>query len=88
MTSERVIVKNKIGFHARPASLIVNKANEFNSEVTIQAGGRIAIARSLISLLTLRVKMDDEIVVSAEGSDEQAAVQAIVDLVNSKFGEE
>lgn len=88
MISETVIVKNKIGFHARPASLIVNKVNEFESEVTIRKGEQTATAKSMISLLTLRVKMDDEIVISAEGRDEQAVVQALIDLVNTRFGEE
>lgn len=88
MTSEKVVVKNKIGLHARPASLIVNEASKFESEVTILKDGQAAIAKSMVSLLTLRVKMDDEIVISAEGSDEQNAVKALVELVNSKFGEE
>jgi phosphocarrier protein HPr len=88
LTSEKVIVQNKIGFHARPASMIVNTAGKFKSETTISKGDKTVTAKSMINLLTLRVKMNDEIAISADGSDEQEAVKALVELVNSKFGEE
>jgi phosphocarrier protein HPr len=88
LTSEKVIVKNKIGFHARPASMIVNTAGKFKSEITIAKDDKTVTAKSMINLLTLRVKMNDEITISADGNDEQEAVHAMVELVNSKFGEE
>lgn len=88
MTSEKVIVLNKIGFHARPASLIVNAASKFQSDITITKGEKSSVVKSMINLLALRVKMNDEIVISAEGIDEEEAVKALVDLVQSKFGEE
>jgi|WetSurMetagenome_2_1015567.scaffolds.fasta_scaffold1324297_1 phosphocarrier protein HPr len=88
MMSEKVIVLNKIGFHARPASLIVNTASKFQSDITITKGEKSSVVKSMINLLALRVKMNDEIVISAEGIDEEEAVKALVDLVQSKFGEE
>ncbi|QTL99264.1 HPr family phosphocarrier protein [Iocasia frigidifontis] len=88
MISEKVIVKNKIGFHARPASLLVKAADKFKSNINIIKGDKTAKAKSMISLLTLRVKMNDEIVITAEGCDENEAVYTLVELINSKFGEE
>jgi phosphocarrier protein HPr len=88
MFFEKVTVKNKIGLHARPASLIVNAASLFKSNISLIKGDKVVTAKSMINLLTLRVKMNDEITISAEGSDEVKAVHTLVELVNSKFGEE
>ena len=88
MISENVIVKNKIGFHARPAALIVKAASRFQSAISISKGEKTASAMSMMRLLTLCVKMNDEVTISAQGIDEREAVKTLVDLVNSKFGEE
>jgi phosphocarrier protein HPr len=88
MTSQTVQVLNKIGLHARPASMLVSTAEKFESDITIKNGGRAATAKSMINLLTLRAKMNDTITIEADGSDEKEAVSALVELIHSKFGEE
>lgn len=88
MTSQTVTVSNKIGIHARPASLLVNAASKFKSDITFKNGDRTAVAKSIISLLALQAKMNDKITIEANGSDEKDAVNVLVGLFNSKFGEE
>lgn len=88
MTKQTVEVLNKIGIHARPASMLVTTANHFESNITIEKGERTAVAKSMINLLALRAKMGDQITVQAEGSDEREAVKTLVELIQSKFGEE
>lgn len=88
MTSQTVEVLNQIGIHARPASMLVTTANHFESNITIKNGERTAVAKSMINLLALRAKMGDKITIQAEGSDEKEAVKALVELIQSKFGEE
>lgn len=88
MISKEVQILNKIGLHARPASLLVTTAGKYESNITIKNGERTAVAKSMINLLALRVKMNDTITIQAEGSDENEAVAALTALIKSKFGEE
>lgn len=88
MTTQTVQVLNKVGLHARPATMLVSAAEKFNADITIKNGTRSATAKSMIHLLTLRAKMNDMITIEANGSDEKEAVTTLVNLINSKFGEE
>lgn len=88
MISQEVQVLNKIGLHARPASLLVTTADKYQSKITILNGERSATAKSMINLLALRVKMNDIITIQADGIDENEAVAALTELIKSKFGEE
>lgn len=88
MTTQTVQVLNKVGLHARPATMLVSAAEKFESDITLRNGERTATAKSMISLLALRVKMDDTITVEANGSDEKEAINVLIALINSKFGEE
>ncbi|XOQ47863.1 MAG: Phosphocarrier protein HPr [Eubacteriales bacterium] len=88
MISQQVKVQNKIGLHARPASMLVTAADKYQSEIIIRNGERSGNAKSMINLLALRVKMNDVITIQADGIDEKEAVAALTELVESKFGEE
>lgn len=88
MTSQTVQILNKIGLHARPASMLVTTAGKYESDITIINGERSAIAKSMINLLALRAKMNDFVTIQADGDDEKEAITAMVDLINSKFGED
>jgi phosphocarrier protein HPr len=88
MIQQKVLVRNKIGIHSRPAALLVDTASKFKSKVTVTKGEASASAASMIRLLALKVKQDNEIVVGAEGDDEVEALKAVVGLIESKFGEE
>lgn len=88
MTTQTVTIQNKIGLHARPASMLVNAAGKFQADITLKNGDRTATAKSMINLLALRAKMNDTVTIEAEGCDEKEAVNALVKLIDSKFGEE
>lgn len=88
MVSKKVTVENETGLHARPASVFVQTALKFKSNLTMDKGGKKANIKSIMGVLSLGVSKGTEVTISAEGIDEEAAVQALVDLIKSKFGEE
>ncbi len=88
MVSQDVTVINKVGVHARPASLLVNSAKMFTSEIMVSKGDKAVDLRSVMNLLRLQIKEGDVITITAEGTDEQQALGQLVTLIESKFGEE
>lgn len=88
MISRNITVKNKTGIHARPASLFVSTASKFKSSITLENNGKKGNAKSMINILGLCISAGSEITIAAEGEDEAQAVEALVKLVESKFGEE
>lgn len=80
-----VTVQNKVGLHARPATFFIQKANEFKSAIWVEKEERRVNAKSLLGVLSLGIVGGAAIKIIADGSDEQAAVEALVDLVNSGF---
>ncbi|NLZ52077.1 MAG: HPr family phosphocarrier protein [Thermoanaerobacteraceae bacterium] len=88
MFQQNVIVKNKTGLHARPAALFVQTANKFKSEIFIEKQGKKVNAKSIMGVMSLAVSQGTEIVVSAQGEDEREAVNKLVELIESKFGED
>ena len=83
-----VMVQNQVGLHARPATFFIQKANEFKSSIWIEKEERRVNAKSLLGILSLGIVGGTTIKVIADGSDEQAAVDALVDLVDSGFSDE
>ena len=77
-----VKVKNSTGLHARPAALVVAAAGKFKSAITLKRGDREINIKSIISLLSLGVNQNDEIVIKAEGPDENEAVEKIASIIN------
>jgi phosphocarrier protein HPr len=88
MISRKVVVLNKTGFHARPASLFAETASAFQSAITVTKDGRKGSGKSIVNLLALCIKKDSEITISAEGADEREALDALVQLVEARFNEE
>ena len=82
-----VVVKNQVGLHARPATFFIQKANEFKSTIMVEKEERKVNAKSLLGVLSLGIKKGSNIVISAEGSDEEEAVKALCALIISNFGE-
>ena len=83
-----VIITNKVGLHARPATLFVQSAARFQSHIQVYCGEKQANAKSIVSVLTLGASPSTTLVIRAEGDDASEAVQALVELVEDKFGEE
>lgn len=89
MYSAETILKNKSGLHARPAAQFVAKAAEFKSEITIRniKTGREGDAKSIIMVMSLAVSIGTEIEIEANGIDEIDAVNDLISLIDSGFGE-
>lgn len=91
MYSKTVTVTNKTGLHARPAAEFVAKAKGFASKINIKRAGSeqdAVNAKSIIRLLSVGVTQGTEVELIADGADEKEAVEALVELIESGFGEE
>jgi phosphocarrier protein HPr len=87
--SRVVVVGSRVGLHARPAKLVAQEAGRQPVIVRIAKDGKDPVdARSLLSLLALGAKQGDEVTLSAEGDDAEAAVEAIASLVEQDLDEE
>ena len=87
MISETVTIINKLGLHARAASKLVNCAGQFASQVFITRQGNRVDAKSIMGVMMLAASKGVELELEIDGSDEQECREAIVDLINSRFGE-
>ncbi len=87
MFSKDVIVQNQVGLHARPATFFIQKANEFKASIWVEKEERRVNAKSLLGVLSLGIVGNTAIRVIADGVDEEAAVEALVKLVESGFAE-
>ena len=82
-----VVVQNQVGLHARPATFFIQKANEFKSSIWVEKDERRVNAKSLLGVLSLGIVGNTAIRIIADGADEEAAVEALVKLVESGFAE-
>lgn len=88
MRSQKIILKNKIGLHARPAAIFVKKARNYDSEIIIKKGFQEANGKSIISIMALGAMKGDELVMLTKGSDEDKAIQELSALLESMEEEE
>jgi phosphotransferase system HPr (HPr) family protein len=86
--SRDVLVRNRSGLHARPAARFIEKAQSFDSAVSIEKDGRSANAKSLIGVLKLGISAGAQIRVSAEGPDAEDAVLGLVGFLEELLAEE
>ena len=77
MYSKEVVVRCESGLHNRQATYFVQKANEFTSSIWVESGSRRMNAKSLLGIMSLGVVTGSAVVVSADGSDAEAAVTAL-----------
>ncbi|MGE3956353.1 MAG: HPr family phosphocarrier protein [Vicinamibacterales bacterium] len=88
MTSRDVTIVNRLGMHARAAAKFVHLAATFQSRVVVSRQGREMDGKSIMGLLLLAAARGTLITITADGPDEQAAADALVELVVSGFGED
>ncbi len=84
MTKRPVVVKLKTGLHARPAALFVQEANKFSSEVYVEKDEKKVNAKSIMGIMSLAISSGTEVNISADGSDSEQAVVALIDLVSKE----
>ena len=77
MVSFTYTIKDELGIHARPAGMLAKEAMKWNSAITIDNGTKKADAKRLMAVMSMGVKKDQVVTVSAEGEDEAACIQAI-----------
>jgi phosphocarrier protein len=83
MTKQKVMVKNELGLHLRPAGLLCRTAMLYKSNITLGHKNATANAKSVLSVLGAGVKTGDELEITCEGIDEQEAMEALVKLFES-----
>ena len=87
MCAKEVLVQNQVGLHARPATFFIQKANEFKSSIWVEKAERRVNAKSLLVVIGRGLMGGVTIRIIADGADEEQAVDALVELVNSGFAE-
>ena len=87
MIHREVTVRNRLGLHARAAARFVHAANRFHSRVTVSRDGRTMDGKSILGILLLAASQGTALDLGADGDDEDAAVDALAELVESGFGE-
>jgi phosphocarrier protein HPr len=88
MTSQAVTVVNQLGMHARAAAKFVHLAGRFDATVKVARDRREMDGKSIMGILLLAAARGSTITISADGADERDAVDALVALVRSGFGED
>ena len=87
MYSKEVTVTNEVGLHARPATFLIQKANEFKCGLWIEKDERRVNAKSLLGVLSLGIAQGVTIRIIGDGGDETDAVDTLVALIESNFDE-
>ncbi|MBX3645439.1 MAG: HPr family phosphocarrier protein [Rubrivivax sp.] len=87
MIKQVATISNKLGLHARASAKLTKLAGSFASEVHLSRNGRRVNAKSIMGVMMLAAGLGSEVEIEIEGSDEDAAMKAIVALIDDKFGE-
>ena len=87
MIKKSTKIVNKLGLHARPSALLVTTAGKFESEVHFTKNGLRVNGKSIMGVMMLAAEMGSEIIVEVDGPDENTAIEAIIEVINSGFSE-
>jgi phosphocarrier protein len=82
-----VVIRNRLGLHARASAQFVKTAGRFQAEITVEVGGRRVNGKSIMGLLLLAAAQGTMLRLRAVGADGLAAIAALVVLVDGRFGE-
>ena len=90
MLEASVLVSNRLGLHARAAAKLVSLAKSFDASITVsdQTGTRMADAASILDILALAASFGTRLTITAEGTEEADAIEAVTRLFHDKFGED
>ncbi len=87
MLTISIKIINKLGLHARASAKLTQVANQFKAHVWIEKNNKKVNAKSIMGVMMLAASQGSDVIITTEGSDEQEALNAIVDLINDYFGE-
>lgn len=88
MVERNVVIQNRLGLHARACSVFVKEAAKFTSQIMLARDGLEVNGKSILGVMMLAAERGAELTLRVEGSDEQEAAEALVRVINDKFGEE
>ena len=80
-------VANRLGLHARPSAKLTQLATQYRCDVWLERDGRRVNAKSIMGVMMLAASQGTKLVVETEGEDAEPALQAIIELIASRFGE-
>ena len=86
--SRQTTIINKLGLHARAAAKLVRLTSEFSCEIEIEKNGQRVNAKRIMGVMMLAASKGTEIVIHADGSDEEQAIDKIEQLINNRFDED
>lgn len=81
---KKIVVKNRMGLHARPAALFVQAANKFDSDITVVKDNQEVNGKSIMGILMLAAERDSIIIINASGKDAQEAVSELEKIVSAE----
>ncbi|MDF2700248.1 MAG: Phosphocarrier protein of system [Haloplasmataceae bacterium] len=81
---KKFTVSDEAGLHARPATVLVNAASKFSSELFLEYTGRKVNLKSIMGVMSLGIRQGAQITIIAEGEDEEQAIQAIEQVLKSQ----
>ena len=87
MIKTNTTISNKLGLHARASAKLTKLAGSYPCEVWISRGERRVYAKSIMGVMMLAAGMGSEVEIETQGDDEEAAMAALVTLIEDKFGE-
>lgn len=85
MKEFKYTITDELGIHARPAGLLVKKAGEFQSKVILAMNGKEVDAKRVLGVMGLGAKKGMEVVIKADGADEDAAIKALSDFMKENL---
>jgi phosphocarrier protein HPr len=87
MVKKTVKVVNRLGMHARPSAMFVSHASKFKAEIFLEKDGLEVNGKSIMGVMMLAAEAGSELIITAEGEDENEAVKSLVELISSGFGD-
>lgn len=87
MIQQNITIINKLGLHARASAKLTKLAGSFPCEVWISRGDRRVNAKSIMGVMMLAAGIGSEVLIETDGTQEQEAMNALVALIQDKFGE-
>ena len=85
MKKIKIQINDKVGFHARTASIFSKEADKFKSIVNIEFENKKVNGKSMLSIMSLGIKTNDSIILSCEGEDEQISINHLKNLIDNNF---
>ena len=84
---QEIEIINKLGLHARASTKLTQTASQFSSEIFIERNGRRVNAKSIMGVMMLAASKGSIVTLEANGADEATAMDALLALINNRFGE-